>query len=128
MARFAPDSFFDAALNTVTSATHASVTEGQPTAIATGTFSGGTFVAELAEFTTPTFTGPVVGDVSGRKITVDALTGASISTSGTADHFVLHDNNNAIFYITTIASQVITAGGTVDTSAFDIEILAPAAP
>lgn len=132
MARFAPNAMIDAALNYVGDGTTvASVCEGQPTTITTGTMSGGTFVAELAEYTGLTsanFTGPVDGDVSGRKITFQAQTGATVNTTGTADHLVLHDNNNTIFYVTTITAQAITAGGTVDTSAFDIEIEDPTAP
>ena len=127
MAKIVEDAVLDAAFAEISSnAIRMHVCEGQPTTITTGTLSGGTFVNELAVFTIAggDFT-TANGDTNGRKVTVAAQTGASITTSGTADHLVLSDNNNRILYITTIASQAITSGGTVDTSAWDIEIADP---
>lgn len=67
------------------------------------------------------------GDTSGRKLTVAAQTGATIDQTGTADHLAITDNVSELIYVTTITSQGITSGGTVDTSAWDIEIADPTA-
>lgn len=65
------------------------------------------------------------GDVSGRKNTYPAVTGMSITASGTANHVVLSDNTSTMYLVTTCAAQALTSGGTVDTSAFDHEIQDP---
>lgn len=61
------------------------------------------------------------GDVSGRKNTLPAQNGISITTSGTATHVVVH-NGSALRLVTTCPSQPLTAGGTVDLAAFAHEI------
>jgi hypothetical protein len=65
------------------------------------------------------------GDVSGRKTTCPAQTGISITGNGTANHVVLSNGTDTIKRITTCADQALTAGGTVDTSAFKHEINDP---
>lgn len=65
------------------------------------------------------------GDVSGRKNTYPAVTGMTIDSSGTANHVVLSDGSSTMTLVTTCAAQALTAGGTVDTSAFDHEIQDP---
>ena len=61
------------------------------------------------------------GDSSGRKTTLAAQTGASITTSGTALFVATTDGTN-LLDVTTCTSQALTSGGTVDISAFDHEI------
>jgi hypothetical protein len=65
------------------------------------------------------------GDVSGRKNTLPAQTGISITSSGTATHVCVTNATDTLFLVTTSPSQALTSGGTVDTSAFDHEILDP---
>jgi hypothetical protein len=65
------------------------------------------------------------GDVSGRKTTCPAQTAISIGTTGDGDHVVLSNNVDTMYLVTTCASQALTSGGTVDTSAFDYEITDP---
>lgn len=63
------------------------------------------------------------GDTSGRKNTLAALSGASITSTGTATHAsVTLALGSELKLTTTTVSQLLTAGGTVDTSAFDHEI------
>jgi hypothetical protein len=62
------------------------------------------------------------GDTSGRKNTVAAQTGISITASGTATHVVIHNNSSTMYLVTTCTSQALTSGGTVATNAFDHEI------
>lgn len=64
------------------------------------------------------------GDTSGRKITIAAQAAISIANSGNADHIAL-SNGVTMFYTTQAVSQALTAGGTVDVPAFDIEFRDP---
>lgn len=131
MPRFANDAVMDAALAYVAdNGSHMQVCAGLPSGISAGVIQGAT---ELAEFTMTVGAGNgdytlADGDTNGRKLTVSAKTGAPITASGNADHLAITDNANNLIYVTTISSQAITSGGTVDTSAWDIEIADPAAP
>lgn len=64
------------------------------------------------------------GDVSGRKCTVSAQSDVPISVSGTANHLSL-DDGTVLLGATTGSSTAVTNGGTVDTSAFDLELADP---
>lgn len=67
------------------------------------------------------------GDTSGRKVTVAAQSGVDIDSSGTFAHTALLDvANTKLLYVTTGTSQALTAGGTVDFPAWDIELADPA--
>lgn len=66
------------------------------------------------------------GDVSGRKNTVPAQTGIPIGSSGTANHVAITNGTDTLLKVTTCGAQALTAGGTVDTNAFDHEIQDPA--
>ena len=65
------------------------------------------------------------GDVSGRKDTLAAQTGISITADGTDNHVAISDGSSILKLVTTCASQALTSGGTVDTSAFALEIPDP---
>ena len=66
------------------------------------------------------------GTTSGRRATVAAKTGVSITTSGTANHLAILDTvNSRLLYVTTCPSQALTSGGTVSFAAWDIEIRDP---
>jgi hypothetical protein len=65
------------------------------------------------------------GDTSGRKVTVTAQAGESVTNSGTGDHVALCDGSS-LLYVTTCTGVAVTAGGTVDFPAWDGEILDPA--
>jgi len=66
------------------------------------------------------------GDNSGRKVTVAAKTGLPIHTSGTANYVAtMDDATRQLRDVTTTAAQALTAGGTVDTSAWKHEIADP---
>lgn len=68
------------------------------------------------------------GDTSGRKVTIAAKSGVSISASGTANHIVLHNNSSILGYVTTCTALPLTsgAGNTVNFPSWKIEIAAPA--
>jgi hypothetical protein len=79
------------------------------------------------------FTGPVDGDTSGRKTTVNAQSSMSINgvaSSANATHVALVLNHasassQAVLYTTTCTSQSLTGGNQVNTPAWDIEIRDP---
>lgn len=116
MAKFQIDAMLDAALAYISSnATELYVCTAQPTdranAIATG----------LTGASVPSFTGPVNGDTSGRKLTVDSEVDIPITATGDATHIALCSGTD-LLYVTTCTTQNLTSGGTVTTPAWDIEI------
>jgi hypothetical protein len=76
----------------------------------------------LAEATISGSFTKAAGDVSGRKSTHPAQSAISITNTGTATHIVESNGTDTMEMVTTCASQLLTSGGTVDTSAFDHEI------
>ena len=73
----------------------------------------------------PTFQAEEDGDVSGRKVEVDAKAGETVTNSGTALFVALVDGTR-LLAVTTCDSQGLTAASTVDFPAWDIEIADPA--
>jgi hypothetical protein len=66
------------------------------------------------------------GDTSGRKVTMGAKTGVSITNSGTATHVALvNTTGSTLDLVTTCTSQAISTGGTVDIPAWKWEINLP---
>ena len=95
------------------------ICSAQPTTFleATTTYNLATFTISPADYTKAN------GDVSGRKNTLAAQTGASITADGTATHAAVTTTSGSVLeLVTTTTSQALTSGGTVDTSAFDHEI------
>jgi hypothetical protein len=130
MAKFADDGIMDAALdNLINNADKLVVCAGQPANYSdatTDTGSGGNALGETA-IGTGDFT-KANGDTSGRKVTVAAQSGISVDVDGTADHVaIIDDTNTTLKLVTTLSSsQSVSAGGTMDTDAFDEEIEDPA--
>lgn len=75
-----------------------------------------------------TITGPTNGDVSGRKVTVGAISAGDVTGTGTATHVALVDTNTSALLVTEAlsSSQAVTSGNTFSLNAFDIEIPDPA--
>jgi len=121
MSKFAPNDTIDAMLDEIATCTQMDVVSDSSTptdlsnTLATVTLTAGDGNGDyvIAD-----------GDTSGRKLTVGAQTGVSITGSGTALHIVL-SLSSVIKYVTTCTSQALTSGGTVDIPAFDIEVLDP---
>lgn len=65
------------------------------------------------------------GDTSGRKMTISAKSGVSVTNSGTGQHVAICDATNLLF-VTTTSSQAVSVGGTVDIGSWKDEIAAPA--
>jgi hypothetical protein len=64
------------------------------------------------------------GDTSGRKATISAKTGVTVTNTGTATHVAICDATNLLF-VTTTTSQAVSAGGTVDIGSWKDEIASP---
>ena len=115
MAKYQNDLVLDAALAYISAnATEYYLCTAQPTDRATAISTA--VVASMA----PTFTGPANGDTSGRKVTIDAESAVAVTASGTATHLALCSGTTLI-YVTTVTSQGVSSGGTVNVPAWDIE-------
>ena len=126
MAKWQNDLMLDAGLNYVKNgATRelaiASYTLGDSYATVTTTAN----VMASKTISSSDFTGPVNGDTSGRKLTVNAQTGNVVIYSGTATHMALTNGSDTVLYVTSLsASQALTDNdsNTVNFPAWDIEI------
>jgi len=123
MAKFAdPTTVLDAALDGVAASNIQHICSAQPAnyagiaAVSLGSIS----MTPVSNYTKATV------DVSGRKVTVAAKTGVSVTTTGTATHLVLAlTTDSTMRFVTTCASQAVTAGGTVDIPAWQWEVQNP---
>lgn len=121
MAKWANDAMMDAALNYIkNNAGTVTVCNAQPTtnAEAITTYMLADIAVDSADFTVGD------GDSSGRKVRVGAQSGVTIDNTGTASHVAIA-GAGTLLYVTTCTSQPLTAAGTVDIPAFDIEIADP---
>ena len=75
----------------------------------------------LTGLTPASFTGPVNGDTSGRKITKNAETGDTIDSTGSGDTVCYCSATTLILKTNALSPQTLTSGGTVDTAAHDHE-------
>jgi hypothetical protein len=68
---------------------------------------------------TPTTTGPA-DHTTGRKITIDAISGGTVSTTGTATHWAYCDDTNLLATHTLSTSKSVTATNTFSLDAIII--------
>lgn len=116
MAKWQNDLMLDAALNYITAnATELYVCTAQPTDRANAIAIGLTGAA------VPSFQALANGDVSGRKLIVDAEPDVPITASGDATHIALC-SGTILLYVTTCTTQTLGSGGTVTVPTWDIEI------
>ena len=121
MAKTISDADFDGAFDIIDQCNIMTVCTTQPT---TRTEAVTTYaLADVAMTVNSDYT-KANGDTSGRKVTVAAKSGVTIDTSGTALFVALCDGTN-LHVVTTCTSQALTAAGTVDFPAWDIEINDP---
>lgn len=119
MAKFTDDSVLNAACAKIATATRMVVTSAQP-----ANFAGIAAVA-LADvvLTAGDGNGDYVianGDTSGRKVTVGAQSAVPVDSSGTATHVCL-DDGVTLLHVTTVTSQAVTSGNTINVAAYDVE-------
>ena len=125
MAKSVNNDVLDAALNLVkNNGTRLAICSAEPT---TYTEAMTTYALAVATISSANFTGPVDGDTSGRKLTVNGQSGVSITANGNATHIAVCDQaTSRLLYVTTCTTQTLTSGNTVNTPAWDIEIADPA--
>ena len=120
MPKILPDAVMDAALDYVAAATvmHACTTlDSTPTYAEITAASLASVTVSSGDFT------KADGDSSGRKLTVSAKTGVSITTSGTATHVALVTSSGTVVRaVTTCTSQALVSGNTVNFPSWKIEI------
>ena len=125
MAKVATDGVLDASADfIIANFDSMAITAGQPadpSAIAAGTLAVATMAG--GDYTKAN------GDVSGRKVTVGAKTGVSVTASGDADHVVLYNaaaqTASDDMLVTTAPLRTLANGDTVNTQAYDFEVQDP---
>lgn len=123
MPAFLNNDTYDAALNVIVNATKTLHITSQQVS---------TF-ANVATYTLGNKTSPSVGapadHTTGRKVTVAAITGGSVTATGTATHYAIVDtaNSKVLASQALSASQAVTSGNTFSLAAFDIAFPAPTA-
>jgi hypothetical protein len=119
MAKAIPDAILDAMLDAA-EGDKVNVCSAQPT---TYTEANATYMLAQTTLTGGDFTA-AAGDTSGRKNTLAAKSGVTITNSGTATHVAI-TNGTALRRVTTCTSQALTSGGTVDIGAHKHELATP---
>jgi hypothetical protein len=124
MAKWAHNDVLDAFLDyLIDNASRLCICSEQPT---TYTEATSTYLIGHADLASGDISGPVDGDVSGRKITVGAALGLSVENAGTAKHWCLVDvSNTKLLYVGICAAKELSVGDTFDTPDWDIEIRDP---
>lgn len=91
------------------------------------TYTEGNATYALGDSTSISISAPADRTGGGRKVTVSAITGGTVTANGTATHYAILDTVNSRLLATgsLTASQVITSGNTFTLSAFDIGIPDP---
>jgi hypothetical protein len=123
MAKWQNDAMLDAALGYVDDATLLTVCSAQPT-----TYAEASSTYKLADVALTAGAGNgdftlANGDTNGRKLTVAQQSAMDIDSSGDSTHVALSiSGSSTLLYVTTCATQALTAGGTVTVPAWDIEI------
>lgn len=125
MAKFASSAFIDGAFNVIKASADTityTLCSTQPT---TRTEAVTTYMLASTTLNKTTEITLANGDTSGRKMTISAKTGVSVTNSGSGQHVAICDATNLIF-VTTTTTQAVSAGGTCDIGTWKDEIAAPA--
>lgn len=123
MAKALDNSVLDTPLDKVATSTNVTLCSAQPASfagIAAVALASGTHTAGVGN---GSYT-KAAGDVSGRKLVIAALSGLSVTATGTATH-VAYDDGVTLLAVATCASQALTSGGTVSIGSHKLEIQAP---
>lgn len=107
MAKAIPDVTMDPSLDKFATATRMTALSSQPANFAA------IAAANLAQVTVASGDFTKADDTSGRKVTVAAKSGVSVTASGTATHVGL-DDGTTLLAVTTCTSQALTSGNTVN--------------
>lgn len=102
-----------------TNASHLYICSAEPT-----TYAEATATYALGNKATPSVGAPANGAVSGRRVTVAAITDGSVTAPGSATHWALVKATGSVLMATNAlaASQSVTNGNTFSLAAFDITL------
>ena len=91
------------------------------------TFAEATSTYTLGNTTSITISAPADRTGGGRKVTLSPVTGASVTSTGTATHYAIEDTSNSRLLGTgaLTASQSVTSGNTFSLEALDVGIPDP---
>ena len=91
------------------------------------TYTQGLTTYALGNSTSVSISLPADRTGGGRKVTVSAITGGSVTATGTATHYAILDTSNSRLLATgsLTSSQAVTSGNTFTLSTFDIGIPDP---
>ncbi len=91
------------------------------------TYAEATSTYTLGNTTSISISAPTDRTGGGRQVTLTAVTGASVTASGTATHYAIVDTSNSRLLVTSAltASQSVTSGNTFSLEALDVGIPDP---
>tara|TARA_B100000035_G_scaffold129605_1_gene110158 strand:+ start:168 stop:539 length:372 start_codon:yes stop_codon:yes gene_type:complete len=91
------------------------------------TYAEATSTYTLGNTTSISISAPADRTGGGRKVTLSAVTGASVTGTGTATHYAITDVSNTRLLVTgtLTASQSVTSGNTFSLEALDVGIPDP---
>ena len=91
------------------------------------TFAEATSSQTLGNTTSITISAPADRTGDGRKVTLSAISGGSVTGTGTATHYAITDTTNSRLLVTgaLTASQSVTTGNTFSLQALDVGIPDP---
>lgn len=118
---FISDSALDACVNYVkTNGTQLNICSSEPVTYGEAT-TGGTY--SLGYKASITLTEPADRTPTGRKVTVPALTGGTVTNSGTASYWALTDASSILVATGAITTPIsVSAGNTFSLTSFDIGV------
>lgn len=113
------DEVFDQGLDYAdTNGTRVDICSQEPT-----TYAEATSTYTLGNKTSVSTGATTNGDVDGRKVVVAAITGGSVTGTGTATHWALTDGSSVLIATGALSSSTsVTTGNTFSLGAFDIGI------
>jgi hypothetical protein len=116
---FIRDTTYDALLNDIkNNASRLDITNAEAT-----TYAEATSTYTLGNKTGISYTGPAAGDVSGRKVTIDAITDGSVTGTDTATHVALTNGSDTLYLTVALSSsESVTSGNTFTLTAFKVEV------
>lgn len=120
MAKSISDTVYDAALDRLALANTVHFCAGQPSSYAEVLSNSlGSVSIDTTDFSNAN------GDTSGRKATIAAQTGITITQTNTLDHIALVDSAQILLAVTTHAATAVTSGDSRNSAAFDLELRDP---
>lgn len=117
------DKVLDDGLNTLTNdANRVDITSQEATS-----YTDATSTSTLGNTTSITISSPADRTGGGRKVTLSAISGGSVTATGTATHYSISDTTNSILLVTgsLTASQSVTSGNTFSLESLDVGIPDP---